>query len=141
MKVTTILKARTSRLKLGEMRKEMQQVKESARDTIQSFDAGLQSIASKINLIVEQYPQLRAVESVNIGMQSNIALENEIAASRIQYNDNVELYSNAVEMFPSNLIAPLFGFTSGRYKYIEADSSKKEPVTPLYSEKIKEKYE
>lgn len=59
---------------------------------------------------VENYPQLKANENF-LDLQNELSdTENKIQASRRFYNTTVRDYNTKVEMFPSNLIADIFGF-------------------------------
>ncbi len=48
-------------------------------------------------------------------MRSLEDTENRIANFRTEYNGTVQTYNNAVQMFPSNLIANLFRFKTESY--------------------------
>lgn len=56
-------------------------------------------------IAVENYPNLKANESFNHLQDSWNEVEEQIAASRRAYNGAVTSYNNAIEMFPSNMIA------------------------------------
>lgn len=70
----------------------------------------LSTAISKLMLLAESYPGLKANESfLNLSKQlSNV--ENDIATARKFYNANVRDYNNKVEMFPSNVIANIFNY-------------------------------
>jgi LemA protein len=61
--------------------------------------------------VAESYPDLKA--NVNfLELQRELAdTENKIQSSRRFYNGNVRDYNIALETFPSNIIAGMFGFT------------------------------
>lgn len=59
----------------------------------------------------ENYPQLRAVESVQILQEQIVSTENRIGYARQFYNDEVLKYNTAQATFPRNLLAGLFGFS------------------------------
>lgn len=67
---------------------------------------------NKIMAIAESYPDLKASENfINLSKElSNV--EDEIANSRKYYNAVVRIFNNKVQMFPSNLIAHMIGYTS-----------------------------
>ncbi len=65
--------------------------------------------------VVENYPDLKANENF-LRLQEELAhTENKIAFARQFYNDVVMDYNNRVEMFPSNIIARLFGFQPAEF--------------------------
>lgn len=60
--------------------------------------------------VAENYPKLRAVESF-LGLQNELTdTEDKIQAARRFYNGNVRDLNTAIQMFPSNIIANMFGF-------------------------------
>lgn len=65
--------------------------------------------------IAEAYPNLRASENFK-GLQDEISdTETKVAASRQFYNTNVLDLNNTMEMFPTVLIANMFGFTKEEF--------------------------
>ena len=81
---------------------------------------------SKIMAISENYPELKSNENF---MQLNSELskiEEDIANSRKYYNGTVVILNNKVEMFPSNIVAKIFGFKEE--KLFEATEEEKNNV-------------
>jgi LemA protein len=69
--------------------------------------------------VAENYPELKASERFG-QLQSELAnTENRIQAARRFYNGNVREINAKVQMFPSNIIASMFGFTQEEYFEIE----------------------
>lgn len=65
----------------------------------------ISSLLGKLNVAVENYPELKANEQFH-HLQCQIAeMENEIQAIRRTYNAAVTDYNNAIKMFPSSIIA------------------------------------
>ena len=78
--------------------------------------------------VAEAYPQLRAVESFT-KLQDELAdTENKIQAARRFYNGNVRDINTAIQTFPANLVANMFGFTTEAFFQLEEGSVAKEPV-------------
>jgi LemA protein len=72
----------------------------------------------------ESYPDLKA-DTNFLGLQENLEeTENKISSARQFYNDTVLSLNNKVEMFPSNLIANIFGFK--KEAFFEAEVEAKE---------------
>jgi LemA protein len=69
----------------------------------------------KLFALMENYPDLKANENVSRLMEELSATENKIAFSRQFYNDSVMSLNNAVQEFPSNIIAGLFQFRMATY--------------------------
>ena len=65
---------------------------------------------ASINVVAEQYPQLRANENfMNLNNQLQ-RTEEDIANARKYYNAVVKNYNNKIQMFPSNIVASMFSF-------------------------------
>ncbi|MBV6621737.1 MAG: LemA family protein [Rivularia sp. (in: Bacteria)] len=75
-------------------------------------EAVLNSALSKLMLISESYPDLKADQSMSKLMEELSSTENRIAFARQAFNDAVTLYNTKGEVFPSNLVADSFNFTS-----------------------------
>jgi LemA protein len=70
----------------------------------------LTSALRSLFAVAEAYPDLKANQNF-LALQEELAnTENKIGFARQFYNDAAKRYKNRVEMFPSNLIANLFGF-------------------------------
>lgn len=83
---------------------------------------GLQAI----NVVVEQYPDLKANTSVNKLMDGSTEVEENLQASRRVYNANVSYYNQKVVVFPSNIIAKWKGFKER--DFFEAEEMKRQDV-------------
>lgn len=65
---------------------------------------------NKLFALSETYPELKANENF-MSLQNDLRdVEEKISYARQFYNDNVMVYKNKIEMFPSNIVAGLFGF-------------------------------
>ncbi len=65
---------------------------------------------SKIMAISENYPELKASENFLQLSRDLTKIEDEIANSRKYYNGAVRILNNKIQMFPSNIVANIFGF-------------------------------
>jgi LemA protein len=73
-------------------------------------DGQLSSALQGLRVAVEAYPDLKASQNF-MQLQEEIAdIENKLAAARRFFNSATKELNNAVETFPSNLIAGMFGF-------------------------------
>lgn len=70
-----------------------------------ALDAKLTSALGAINLAMEAYPDLKANENVMHLQRSLNEIEEQISAARRAYNQAVTDLNNAIEMFPTNLMA------------------------------------
>jgi LemA protein len=75
----------------------------------------LSGALGKLFALMENYPDLKANENVSRLMEELSATENRISFSRQFYNDSVMALNNGVEVFPSNIVAGLFGFHPATY--------------------------
>ncbi|MFG0298794.1 MAG: LemA family protein [Phycisphaerales bacterium JB047] len=81
----------------------------------------------QLSVVVERYPELKA-DSQFINLQGELAeTENRIASTRRLYNGNVREMNNAVQTFPSNIIAGMFSFKSAEYFEIEDAAVREAP--------------
>ena len=65
---------------------------------------------SKIIAISENYPELKSSQNFIELSRDLTKIEDEIANSRKYYNGTVRIFNNKIQMFPSNIIANIFGF-------------------------------
>ncbi|MDD5158434.1 MAG: LemA family protein [Sulfuricurvum sp.] len=70
-----------------------------------ALDAKLSAALGSITVAMEAYPDLKANENVMHLMRSLNEIEEQISAARRAYNQAVTDLNNAIEMFPTNLIA------------------------------------
>lgn len=73
-------------------------------------DNKIESDIGKIMAVVESYPELKADTNFKELSKELTNVEDEIANARKYYNAIVRMYNNKIEMFPSNLVAKVFGF-------------------------------
>jgi LemA protein len=70
----------------------------------------LEALFSRIQLVAEQYPQLKLTENFKQFSEAIIETEHKIAEHLILYNNAANSYMNIVTMFPGNHYAWIFGF-------------------------------
>ena len=73
-------------------------------------DGALTGALSKLMVVMEAYPDLKANTNMLQVQEELTSTENRVAFSRQAYNDTVLGYNNKREMFPSNIVAGMFGF-------------------------------
>lgn len=77
--------------------------------------------------VSENYPQLRASENF-LKLQEELSdTENKIQAARRFYNNNVMDFNTRQEVFPSNLIASIFGFIKSEFFELKEEEEKEAP--------------
>jgi LemA protein len=77
--------------------------------------------------VAENYPELKANQNFLLLQEELAGTESKIAYARQFYNDQVMLFNQRQQVFPSNLIANMFGFKEREYFELETPAAK-EPV-------------
>jgi LemA protein len=75
--------------------------------------------------VVEKYPELKANENFLKLQHELVDTEDKIAAARRFFNGNVRDYNNKVQMFPSSIVASIFGFKYEDFFEVEDDAMRK----------------
>lgn len=75
------------------------------------FDKMFSKASSRFFAVAENYPELKASANFLQLQRSLNETEEQLAAARRTYNASVTDYNNAVQTFPTNLLAGMFGFT------------------------------
>ena len=68
----------------------------------------ISKIASSINLVFEQYPDLKANQNCIQLQEEIVSTENKLAYSKQSYNDSIEIYNANKKSFPANMIVSAF---------------------------------
>jgi len=106
-----------------------QQAKAMHDDSPDRFDEErhLDEQLPRLIAVAEGYPELKADRQF-LNLQRNLTeIEAQIAAARRAYNAAVMNYNNGVDMFPSSIVASLFGFT--RRQHFETASQERRAQT------------
>lgn len=87
-------------------------------NTIQQFQAaqdGLSSALSKLMVVVERYPDLKANQNF-LELQTQLErTENRISVERRSFNTSAQNYNTFIRQFPKNIYASIFGFEQKAY--------------------------
>ncbi|NQY68260.1 MAG: LemA family protein [Flavobacteriales bacterium] len=85
----------------------------------QKAQAGLSSALSKLMMVSERYPDLKANQNF-LELQSQLeGTENRIAVERKRFNESVKSYNSYILVFPTNIIAGFFAME--KRVYFESD--------------------
>lgn len=98
----------------------------------QEAQDGLSSALSRLLVVVERYPELRATEAFRDLQAQLEGTENRIAVERNRFNEAVRSYNTARQEFPTLIIAKIFGF-DGR-EYFEATPGADQPPAVDFSD-------
>jgi len=95
----------------------------SVDDKVKAAGA-MDAAISRLLLVVENYPNLKADQTF-LSLQDELAgTENRIAVERMRYNEAVRDYNVTVRMFPGNIIAGMFGYKPAT-EYFKAEEKAK----------------
>lgn len=84
-------------------------------DEMNTANDALDSAISRLLVVVENYPELKA-DTQFINLQDELAgSENRIAKARQEYNEEAREYNTEIKKFPTSLIAGMFNFESVEY--------------------------
>jgi len=99
-------------------------------ETFQKFQQaqdGLSSALSRLMVVMERYPDLKANQNF-LDLQAQLeGTENRIAVERRKFNEATRKYNTYIKKFPHNMIAGMFGFE--KKPYFKAEEKAKEAPT------------
>jgi LemA protein len=81
----------------------------------QKAQDGLSSALSRLMVVVEQYPQLQAVQAFRDLMVQLEGTENRVAVERRSFNEVAQTYNTQIRRFPAALFATMMGFKPRPY--------------------------
>ena len=83
---------------------------ENSFEQFQASQDNLTSALSRLMVVVEQYPDLKANQNF-LELQAQLeGTENRISVERKNFNETVKDYNIAIRTFPANIVAGMFGF-------------------------------
>ena len=98
----------------------------AAESDLGSISAGT-GVLGRLFALSEAYPDLKANTNMLALQEELTSTENKVAFSRQAFNDAAMTYNNAKEVFPANVFAGLFGFSSAQYFEIESPKEREAP--------------
>ena len=90
-------------------------------------ESGLAGALSKLMMVVEQYPDLKANQNMMQLSEELTSTENKVSFARQAYNDSVMVYNTSRETFPNVILAGMFGFTEAQLFQIENAAERQAP--------------
>ena len=90
-----------------------------------NLDGELSTALKTIMAVSESYPELKSNQNFSELSEELRNTENKISFSRQFYNDTVTMYNTKLQVFPSNIIAGMFHFTSRELFKTESDEARK----------------
>ncbi len=90
----------------------------------QKAQEGLSGALSRLMVVAEKYPELKANQNF-LELQSQLeGTENRISVERLKFNETVKDYNTYIRKFPNNMISGMFGFEKKGYFEAAAGSDK-----------------
>ncbi|MDD3234776.1 MAG: LemA family protein [Candidatus Cloacimonetes bacterium] len=92
-----------------------------AFQAFQANQAGLSSALSRLMVVVERYPELKANQNF-LQLQAQLeGMENRIRTERMRYNDSAKLFNQLIVTFPNNIIANMIKVKA--FQFFQADNA------------------
>jgi LemA protein len=92
-----------------------------------SAESGLTGAMSRLMVVSEQYPDLKANQNMMQLTEEMTSTENKISFARQAYNDSVMTYNTTRESFPTNVLAGMFNFAEAQLFQIEDAAERAAP--------------
>lgn len=74
-----------------------------------------ESAIGRLLVVMENYPQLKSIDTVNSLMDELSGTENRVQIARDRYNQAVQQYNTNIKSFPTNILAGMYGFQPREY--------------------------
>jgi LemA protein len=87
----------------------------------------LSGALGRLFAVAEAYPDLKANQNMIALQQELTATENQVAAARQIFNNNVLQYNTSRETFPTNLVANAMGFAPAQLFELETEKERQVP--------------
>jgi LemA protein len=111
----TLLKVIEARNQASQVKVDAENMTQEQLNEFQKSQENLSSAIRGLNIVVEQYPDLKANQNF-LELQSQLeGTENRIAVERQRYSDVVNEYNTSVRRFPNSVFASMFGFDKKPY--------------------------
>jgi LemA protein len=89
----------------------------------QAMQGALSSALSRLLVVVERYPELKANQNF-LELQAQLeGTENRIAVERRKFNETAQSYNTYIKQFPRNIYASIFNFDENAYFTAEKEAS------------------
>src|SRR3954466_10049726 len=98
-----------------------------AMKNLMGAESGLAGAMSRLMVVSEQYPDLKANQNMMQLTEEITSTENKISFARQAYNDSVMTYNTTRETFPNVIFAGMFGFLPAELFHIEDATERNAP--------------
>ncbi|HNX56231.1 MAG TPA: LemA family protein [Prolixibacteraceae bacterium] len=97
---------------------------EQSLKNFQNAQSNLSSALSRLMVVVEKYPDLKANQNF-LDLQAQLeGTENRITVERQKFNQSAQAYNTFIRTFPKNIFAGMFGFEKKAYFEAEKGAEK-----------------
>ncbi|BBI17074.1 LemA family protein [Neochlamydia sp. S13] len=120
-----VIEARSQASAIREQIKKSGLPSHQAMKELMSTEASLKAGLGNIYALAENYPQLKASDTMHNLQEELSTTENKVAFARQAYNDQVLAYNNIQQKFPAALIATSLGHHPAELYEAESEESKK----------------
>jgi LemA protein len=94
---------------------------------LMSAESGLVGAMSRLMVVAEQYPDLKANQNMMQLTEELTSTENKVSFARQAYNDSVMVYNTQRESFPTNILAGMFNFAPAELFVIDQPEQRDAP--------------
>ena len=98
-----------------------------AMKNLVAAESGLAGTLSRLMMVSEAYPDLKANQNMMQLTEELTSTENKISFARQAYNDSVMGYNTQREVFPNNLVAGMFNFAVAELFVVDKPEQKEAP--------------
>jgi LemA protein len=119
--LTAVVQARAS---ATQMKLDAKDLSPENLQKYQAAQSNLSGALSRLLMVTENYPQLRATESFSELQDQLESSENRIKEERDNFNDAVSEYNKKIVVFPGSIIASLSGYEKRAFFQAEAGAEK-----------------
>ena len=97
---------------------------EESMKKFQAAQGELSSALSRLMLVIERYPDLKANQNYSELQAQLEGTENRISVERKRFNETAQSYNTYIRSFPTNILAGMFGFQPKAYFSAESGAEK-----------------
>lgn len=115
----TLTKVIEARSKATSVNVDPENLDDQSLQKFQQAQKGLSSALSRLMVVVERYPELKASQNFRDLQAQLEGTENRISVERRKFNQAARKYNTKLRQFPTNMIANTMGFE--KKAYFEAD--------------------
>jgi len=105
---------------------ELRQQSTGTVEDAQKLNDEMAKLQAGINVVVEQYPDLKANQTIQEVQSASLDGEEHLQAARRLYNSNVSAFNRKVVVFPASIVASMIG--ASKKNFFEAEEIKRNDV-------------